>query len=357
MRILLLAVQNRPDAVELPLSDLNSFPGILQESPTSTQHKWVKDLATAAKEIQAYTPDLLVLRGDPSVALLWQKALEAGFPRLFSFVSAQPDLFAILAELNPRLFALRRKRLEAHSSLYQPTENVDPAALFHELEGPQRTAAQEKLENWLHNRPRLRPFLKQVESADFERILYCLALLDAALADWHCPASVRALDVGTHAWNYAPALAVSLREKASLVELTGLERDPWFLHHNCTRGDVARYYARISQARLIEGDFLAFQERQDLICHFLPLILPQNALLWQMPLQSHHPVQWLKHSWDRLRPGGRALFYNGTEVEYRAFCQAVKNAGLSLDESRPWFCPWRQREQGFLSFLNRAKPT
>ena len=353
MRILLLAVQNRPESVELPSSELSSFPGILLEDPISTQHKLVKDLPAAVQEITAYQPDLLVLRGDPSLTVLWQNQLEKVFPRLFSFVSEQVELFAILAELNPRLWVLRRKRLQDKRAAYRPSEKTDPSALFESFAEPEKKQAQEKLRDWLEIHPRLSPFLNQVESADFERILYCMALLEKALADWKCPASVRALDVGTHAWNYAPALAVVLREKASLLELTGLELDPWYLHQDCTRGDLARYYAGICQARFLEGDFLQFRERQDLICHFLPLILPQNALLWRIPLQYHHPVQWLKHTWDRLRPGGRAVFYIGKEVEYNAFLQAVKNAGLALSYSEPWFCPWRQKEQGYLNLLNR----
>ncbi|MGE3728316.1 MAG: hypothetical protein AB7I41_22385 [Candidatus Sericytochromatia bacterium] len=355
MRILLLAVQNRPESVDLPSSELSSFPGVLREEPISTQHKLVKDLPTAAQEIRAYQPDLVVFRGEPGVTLFWQNQLEKAFPRLFSFVSEQAEIFAILAELNPRLWALRRKRLQDKCAPYRPTEKVDTHSLFQTFETTHRKQAEEKLHDWLHLHPRLLPFLNQVESADFERILYCMALLEEALRDWKCPASVRALDVGTHAWNYAPALAVSLREKASLVELTGIELDPWYLHQNCTRGDLARYYAQICQARFLEGDFLQFRERQDLICHFLPLILPQNALLWRIPLQYHHPVQWLKHTWDRLRPGGRAVFYIGKEVEYKAFLQTVKNAGLELSYSAPWFCPWRQKEQGFLNLLGRAK--
>lgn len=355
MRILLLAVQNRPESVELPHSELSSFPGILLEDPVSTQHKLVKDLPTAAAEIMAYQPDLVVFRGDPSLTLVWQKQLENAFPRLFSFVSEQVEIFAILAELNPRLWALRRKRLQDKSAPYRPSEKADKTALFQQLDGPIRKQALEKLEDWLVSRPKLPTFLNQVDSADFERILYCMALLEKALADWQCPASLRALDVGTHAWNYAPALAISLREKATLVELTGIELDPWYLYQNCTRGDLARYYAGICQARFLEGDFLQFHERQDLICHFLPLILPQNALLWRIPLQYHHPVQWLKHTWDRLRPGGRAVFYIGKDVEQQAFLQAVKNAGLQLIYSAPWFCPWRQKEQGFLNLLGKAK--
>jgi hypothetical protein len=353
MRILLLVVRTAPESVSLPISELNSYPGLLLEQMTASLQRVVRDPFQAFKETEAFGPQLVVFQGNSKHTLAWQKLYQICFPRLFSFVSEQSDLFAILAELNPRLWALRRGRLETKTKAYRPQADVDLTLLFSDFEPRAKAQALTRFETWIQSHPKFVPYFKLVDSNDFERILYCQALLEAALTDWQCPAAVKALDVGTHAWTYAPALAVTLRERASLVELTGLELDPWYLYEGSTRGDLARYYAQISQARFLEGDFFQFRESQDLICHFLPLILRQNALLWKIPLQYHHPVQWLKHTWDRLRPNGLAVFYTSKEVEYTAFLEAVKNAGLQLAQTGPWFCPWRQQEHGFLSLLKR----
>ncbi|PIQ27013.1 hypothetical protein COW36_16115 [bacterium (Candidatus Blackallbacteria) CG17_big_fil_post_rev_8_21_14_2_50_48_46] len=353
MRLLVLGVYAPPDDEELKPSDLRSYPGLLLENPTTTRQRPVRNLASALQECESFQPDLLVFQGETGVALHWQSLFEKCYPQLFSFVSNQHDLFKILAELNPRLWELRRRRLKDKSAPYPAPGPVEKEQLFAQLETEARSLAQARLEPWLEAHPRLKTFLPLVSSEDFERQLYCYALLETALEDWKSPTSVRVLDVGTHAWSYAPALSAFFREKASLVELTGLELDPWYLIEGVTRGDLARYYAKTSQARFLEADFLNFHEKQEIICHFLPLILPQNALLWRIPLEMHHPVRLLKHSWDRLRPGGRCLLYNGKEIEYQELLKNIKHAGLTPLRTGPWVCPWRQKQQGYLTLLER----
>lgn len=354
MRLLLLQVFYPPDDAACVVSNLSSLPGLLLENLTITQQQPVRSLNSALQACENFRPDLVVFQGDPALTQRWQQRFESLYPRLFSFISPAQELFQVLAELNPRLWELRQRRLSGQSADYYPETPVDPEMLFQSLPPEQQGLARQRLSTWLEEHPRLQPFLQQVSSADFERLLYCHALLQAALQDWFCPASVRVLDVGTHVWSYAPALAVSFGERASLVELTGLEIDPWYLQAGgFTRADLARYYARICQARFLPLDFFQFHEKQDFICHFLPLILPQNALLWRLPVERHHPVQLLKHSWDRLRPGGRCLLYTGKAIEYQALLSSLRNAGLSPLLSRPWFCPWRQSPHGFLTLLQR----
>lgn len=351
MRLLLLQVSSLPDHTPYPVSALSSLPGLLLENLTTTLQRPVHNLHAALQICEDFRPDLVVFQGDPVCTTHWQYCFERIYPRLFTFASSSQDLFQVLAELNPRLWQLRQKRLKGQQASYQPETPVHPEALFQALPSVLQAQAQQRLKYWLAQHPGLIPFLQQVSTADFERLLYCHALLETALLDWNCPAKVKVLDVGTHVWSYAPALAVSFRARAHALELTGLEIDPWYLQAGFTRADLARYYAGICQARFLPLDFLQFQENQDFICHFLPLILPQNALLWRLPPEYHHPLALLKHSWHQLRPGGRCLIYVGKAIEYQALLRTLEQAGLTPVLSRPWFCPWRQSYHGFLTLL------
>jgi hypothetical protein len=355
LQILFLTVRKPPKASAGHVSRLNSYPALLVDEPNTFHRVAALDPAQVVREVESFEPALLVYQGEPEVAEAWKNLGEIMFPRLLAYATSEMDPFVVMETLNQRLWGLRRQRLKPSGRAPAP-EEVDPEQLFAALDRDKQPEARRQARRLLETYA-LGPLLEQVSTAAMERLLYCVALLETALEDVQLPEPLAVLDVGTHIWSYAPGLAGYFRHRASTLNLTGIELDPWYLQaQELLRGEWALHYARLAQATWYEGDLADLKlPPQDVICFFLPIVLPQNTVLWRIPMAYHHPVQLFKTAQWKLKPGGQMLIYNGVEAEYQETLTALRNAGLEPVSTGAYTCPVRQQPQGYVTRVVQRK--
>jgi hypothetical protein len=349
LHILFLTVRKPPKTSTGQVSRLSSYPALLVDEPNIFQRIAALDPAQVFREVESFEPALLVYQGEPEIAEAWKNLGEIMFPRLLAYATSEMEPFVVLETINQRLWGLRRQRLKPSGRTPAP-EEVEPEQLFAELEPGKQSEARRQARRLLESYA-LGPFLDQVSTAAMERLLYCVALLETALDEVVLPPHPAVLDVGTHIWSYAPGLAAYFRQKAQGVALTGIELDPWYLQaQELLRGEWALHYAHLAGATWREGDLEDLPlPPQDVVCFFLPIVLPQNTVLWRIPMAYHHPVQLFKSAQWKLKPGGQMLIYNGVEPEYQETLTALRNAGLEPTTTGPYTCPLRQQPQGYLT--------
>ncbi|MBU6427921.1 MAG: hypothetical protein KGR26_02820 [Cyanobacteria bacterium REEB65] len=150
---------------------------------------------------------------------------------------------------------------------------------------------------------------------DSVRAALCvLDLLETALlaAGVSLPDSLSALDVGAKNWHYVRALWALLRGfggRPREVRLTGIEVDPFAVYDDWhSRYDWATLYAKpLAGARFIVGDFLAHQQRYDLVVVLFPFLNREEHLEMGLPLQLYQPLRLLAHACKATRPGGHLV--------------------------------------------------
>lgn len=354
MKVICFEIEQQPQQGLPQVSGISSYPDILYDGPLDWLVIQPQHIRHLAQVIEQQRPAIVVLRGESLHSQAWKRLLGDFFPKLFMFEAAPHDSAEkIIDTLNERCWQLRRQRVKP-GGVFQPVQTVDKSALFATLTATQRRQARQQQQHLEHTF-KLNDFYPYMDTATYERTLYCLDLLAQCFDDisWPGLSPLQVLDVGTRQWSYAGALARYFRQKGSLA-LMGIDIDPWFYdRNNLSHLTQAEFYAKLAKATFREANFLDLHETWQVICHFLPLIWPPNALRWRLPLARHHPESLLLHTWACLKPQGTALLYNGTLFEYQQMIGLLQQLQIPIALTRSHQCRLRQRDAGYITLLQK----
>lgn len=341
-----------------PPFELNSFPGVLLEGlnlwKRVSYQSWNDTLVLA----QQLKPDIVVLVGESSILGQWHAFFEKIWPRLFCLAHPPAETDVLIESLIQRTALIRRKRLQDQTQLPELHLTTQSNQLFSRLVGQtQRDTARERSEGLIRAYG-LDALMTQVDADSFERGLRLLAILESYWGQMPVKSKIQALDIGCHAWSYAPflkAFYAKHNKPRSKMQLTGLELDPWYLQGDgFSRDQWARYYAGLSQAIYLNGDLAEHRlSAQNFITWLMPIILPQNALRWGIPQAHHQPLKMLIQLRQALASGGQLLIFNGAEIEFKMTLSLLRQMQWQPRVQENYLCPLKQRESGFVIVLDK----
>lgn len=356
MHSLLVYLRKSPRKHPPHLSNLSSYPGLLFDEPHHFEQLYSSKIQEVINKAEQSHIDFLILIGDPLICQEWKNTLEVMFPKLFIYLTQEPQPFQILQELRPQLKALRHKRLTPlhPKKPAPPKDKATLSELYLDLPLEKRkqslTLARSLVQDY-----ELEGAMDYVTNDAFEKILQCLVLLKSALP-FTQSAHINALDCGTHIWSYAPALRVFFESLTPQLQLHGIELDGDYLYaENLTRKRLAMYHAKLSQATHEEISLFNVTKEQDIITFFLPIVIPETAILWQIPAEEYQPVNMFQHAFNLLKPGGYLFVFNGVEVEYQATLEVLKEAKLPVLNTSAWHCPLRQKQHGYYTLVHKSR--
>lgn len=129
---------------------------------------------------------------------------------------------------------------------------------------------------------------------------------------------IKAVDVGSKHFNYAPALHHFYSNHWAIEKLTGIEIDAYRRYQDfSSRYDHAHFYIKpLSRAEYHPINFLDFKENYDVVTMFLPFVYQRPLLKWGLPLSEYQPLSLMKHAYDRLNSGGIWIITNQGKSEY-----------------------------------------
>lgn len=353
MKILCLQVRGTPLEGLSQVSGVSSYPDMLIDGPVDWLVKGSESIHEIQHMIEHQRPTVLVLQGE--TAPVWKFCLADYFPKLLMMtVDGSKNPEQIIDELNQRCWVVRHQRVKFEKN-WPVRHRIEQDALFATLELGQRQQAHQERKR-LEQIYKLTDLYGKLDTAAYEKTLYCLDLLEQTLdgVQWSNP-PFTVLDVGTRQWSYACALSRYFKRHGQL-RLTGIEIDPWFYDRSGTSHITqAHYYADLAQATFRDINFLELKGTWQVICHFLPLILPPNALRWRLPMHVHQPQALLQQTWKQLAVGGYALLYNGAHLEYQQTLYELQHLGIPMLFSRPHHCRLRQKQCGWVTVLQRPR--
>ncbi|WP_426446239.1 hypothetical protein ACP26L_21555 [Paenibacillus sp. S-38] len=157
---------------------------------------------------------------------------------------------------------------------------------------------------------------KRLGAQDYRLNLYVLDLLEACRPHMASLGieRVRAVDVGSRTFYYAPALFHFYRTLAAVERLHGVEFDAYRRYRTgYTAYDYAQAYLRelgCPAAAYLPMDFLGYREPFNLCTFFLPFVTEDPLLHWGLPLESFLPYRLFEHAYHHLESPGVLIITN-----------------------------------------------
>jgi SAM-dependent methyltransferase len=199
----------------------------------------------------------------------------------------------------------------------------EKSGIFAHLKG---TEAQERENEALRlvNDYQLHDFADSSRRETYTINLFYLAMLERAFqqASVQLPRHLRAADIGTGSWPYAPALHAFLSHWQSDtprdLRVQGFEIDPYRVHIDLrSRMDHAEANLQnLSGMTLSPEPFAPCPGIFDLVTNFYPFVLLEDHLEWGLPRALFQPEKLLRDAWTSLQPGGVLFVTNQGKKEF-----------------------------------------
>lgn len=354
MKILFVITNKSPDSPLVATIPITSYPGVLFDRDILINECRVQTVQELQQILSRVKPHILVFQSNSMhLSLEWEELLKKSYPKLYIFATDKMDKTFILDKLNEKLWHTRRKVVTSSSRVF-PVQQVNQYFLFSKMSLRQKKSAL-NICNTYTIKYDLTSILQQVSTPVFERIIYCLGMLERELNSYSFTTShtFKVLDIGIKEWSYVSALKKYFDYKIKQsIQLVGLELDPYFYDLNgFTRMDHAQYYASLAGAIAREQDFLKFTEKVDFICCFSPIIIRKNATLWKIPLRYFQPTKFVEKIITTLKPGGLALIYCNNLLDYSKFLEILRNLSNTSFVTYANYCHFRQKNIGHIILL------
>lgn len=185
------------------------------------------------------------------------------------------------------------------------------------------------LENMLVTKYNFHSFVNTIPFESYQMNLYILHLLDNL--DIEFPETIRAIDVGSKNFEYAPSLFSFYKEKGVCEILSGIEIDAFRRYHDfTTRFDHANAYIKdLPHTNYLPIDFLHYNEKVNVITMFLPFVFKEPLLYWGLPLSTYHPEKIFRHAFSLLKDGGIWIITSQEEIEEEKCHEILEKLGIS----------------------------
>lgn len=180
--------------------------------------------------------------------------------------------------------------------------------------------------------------------------------------------SIKALDIGSRAWEYVIGLERWLRYRdrpeGRRVALHGIELDGYRLFPDLhSLEDYARCFAGLTENPGVTyevGDMLRMEGGDyDVITHFYPFIGRRTVRKFGLPAAFHVPGKMIAKAAGLTRPGGHLIVFNHHPEEQDVFCDLARASSLyallRLGQAKSVFLDAEEsRHSGYYSVWRKA---
>ena len=165
--------------------------------------------------------------------------------------------------------------------------------------------------------------------------------------------SISVLDIGCKNWFYARGEYKFFESFCSDIKFDGVELDAYRLYSNFyNRYETAKYYTRgLKNTHYIVGNLLDIKNKYDYILWFLPFVIEEPLVKWNLPKKFFCPEKLLAHAYSLLQVGGQMLIINQGEIEAIAQKKLLEELNIPykyLGEVKSQYFMYKNQRFGFL---------